>query len=112
MNLNECFLSLDLAPTETINDVNKAYKRLMLQWHPDKYQSDEKLRLLAEQKTKEINSARDWLVAHFKGLDKGNDQQAETMRFSVNFNQVSTFISEYCTYSSSESTERFNLYMA
>ena len=112
MNLNECFLSLELVPTETINDVNKAYKRLMLQWHPDKYQSDEKLRLLAEQKTKEINSARDWLVAHFKGLDKGNGQQAETMRFSVNFNQVSTFISEYCTYSSSESTERLDLYMA
>ena len=34
------------------------------------------------------------------------------MRFSVNFNQVSTFISEYCTYSSSESTERLDLYMA
>ena len=112
MNLNECFLSLELVPTETINDMNKAYKRLMLHWHPDKYQSDEKLRLLAEQKTKEINSARDWLVAHFKGLDKGNGQQAETMRFSVNFNQVSTFISEYCTYSSSESTERLDLYMA
>jgi hypothetical protein len=112
MNLNECLFSLELVPVATINDVNKAYKRLMLQWHPDKYQSDEKLRLLAEQKTKEINSARDWLVAHFKGLDKGNGQQAETMRFSVNFNQVSTFISEYCTYSSSESTERLDLYMA
>jgi len=112
MNLNECFLSLELVPTETINDVNKAYKRLMLQWHPDKYQSDEKLRLLAEQKTKEINIARDFLVAHFKGFDKGNGQQAETMRFSVNFNQVSTFISEYCTYNSSESTERLDLYMA
>ena len=106
------FLSLELVPIATINDVNKAYKRLMLQWHPDKYQSDEKLRLLAEQKTKEINIARDWLVAHFKGLDKGNGQQAETMRFSVNFNQVSTFISEYCTYNSSESTERLDLYMA
>jgi hypothetical protein len=112
MNLNECFLSLELVPTETINDVNKAYKRLMLQWHPDKYQSDEKLRLLAEQKTKEINSARDWLVAHFKGLEKGNGQQAETMRFSVNFNQVSTFITEFCTYNSSESTEQLDLYMA
>jgi curved DNA-binding protein CbpA len=112
MNLNECFLSLELVPTETINDVNKAYKRLMLQWHPDKYQSDEKLRFLAEQKTKEINSARDWLVAHFKGLEKGNGQQAETMRFSVNFNQVSTFINEFCTYNSSESTEQLDLYMA
>ena len=78
MNLNECFLSLELVPTETINDVNKAYKRLMLQWHPDKYQSDEKLRLLAEQKTKEINAARDWLVAHFKGLEKGNGQLSAT----------------------------------
>jgi curved DNA-binding protein CbpA len=112
MNLNESFMALELVPTEAINDVNKAYKRLMLQWHPDKYQSDEKLRLLAEQKTKEINSARDWLVAHFKGLEKGNGQQAETMRFSVNFNQVSNFISEYCTYNSSESSERLDLYMA
>jgi curved DNA-binding protein CbpA len=112
MNLKECLFSLELMPVATINDMNKAYKRLMLLWHPDKYRSDEKLRLLAEQKTKEINIARDCLVAHFKGVKKSNGQQPETMRFSVNFNQLFTFISEFCTYSSSKSTERLDLYMA
>jgi hypothetical protein len=112
MNLNESFLALELVPTETINDVNRAYKRLMLQWHPDKYQSDEKMRPFAEKRTKEINIARDWLVAHFKGVKNGNGKQAETMRFSVDYGQVSSFISEYCTYNSSESTDRFDLYMA
>jgi phage/plasmid-associated DNA primase len=112
MNLKECLFSLELMPVATINDMNKAYKRLMLLWHPDKYRSDEKLRLLAEQKTKEINIARDCLVAHFKGVKKSNGQQPETMRFSVNFNQVFTFISEFCTYSSSKSTEQLDLYMA
>ena len=66
----------------------------------------------AEKRTREINAARDWLVAHFKGVKKINGQQAETTRFSVNYGQVPTFISEYCTYSSSESTERLDLYMA
>ena len=112
MNLNEACMSLDLAPCATIDEVNKTYKRLVAEWHPDKHQSDEKMKPFAEKRTREINAARDWLVAHFKGLDKGNGQQVETMRFSVNFNQVSTFISEYCTYSSSESTEQLDLYMA
>jgi curved DNA-binding protein CbpA len=112
MNLNEAFMSLDLAPVASIDQVNKAYKRLVAEWHPDKHQSDEKMKPFAEKRTKEINAARDWLVAHFKGVKKINGQQAETTRFSVNYGQVPAFISEFCSYNSSESTERFDLYMA
>ena len=112
MNLNEAFMSLDLAPCATIDQVNKTYKRLIAEWHPDKYQTDEKMKPFAEKRTREINAARDWLVAHFKGVKKINGQQAGTTRFSVNYGQVPTFISEYCTYNSSESTERLDLYMA
>jgi len=106
MNLNEAFMSLDLAPCATIDQVNKTYKRLIAEWHPDKYQTDENMKPFAEKRTREINAARDWLVAHFKGVKKINGQQAETTYFSVNYGQVPTFISEYCNYNSSESTER------
>jgi hypothetical protein len=112
MNLNDAFLSLDLAPVATLDEVNKTYKRLIAEWHPDKYQTDEKMKPFAEKRTREINAARDWLIAHFKGVKKINGQQAETTRFSVNYGQVSTFISEFCSYNSSESTERLDLYMA
>jgi hypothetical protein len=105
-------MSLDLAPCATIDQVNKTYKRLVSEWHPDKHQSDEKLKPFAEKRTREINAARDWLVAHFKGVKKINGEQTETTRFSVNYGQVPTFISDYCNYNSSESTERFDLYMA
>jgi hypothetical protein len=105
-------MSLDLAPCATFDEVNRTYKRLVAEWHPDKHQSDEMMKAFAEKRTKEINIARDWLVAHFKGVKKGNGQQAETIRFSVNYGQVPTFISEYCNYNSSESTERLDLYLA
>jgi hypothetical protein len=112
MNLNEACMSLDLAPSATFDEVNKAYKRLVAEWHPDKHQSDEKMKFFAEKRTRKINAARDWLVAHFKRVKKINGEQTETTRFSVNYGQVPTFISEYCTYNSSESTERLDLYMA
>lgn len=112
MNLNECFLSLELVPTENINDVNRAYKRLMLQWHPDKYQSDEKLRLLAEQKTKEINIARDWLVSYFKSPVDTQSPESGMVQYSLNVGKVSDFINEFCTLNPSTSTEKLDLYTA
>jgi hypothetical protein len=112
MNLNECIFSLELVPVATINDVNKAYKRLMLQWHPDKYQSDEKLRLLAEQKTKEINVARDWLVSYFKSPSDTEPPESEMVQYSLNVGKVSDFINEFCTLNPSTSTEKLDLYTA
>jgi hypothetical protein len=112
MNLHEACMSLDLAPCATIDQVDKTYKRLIAEWHPDKHQSDAKMKPFAEKSTREINAARDWLVAHFKGIKNGNGQQAETTRFSVDYGQVPAFISEYCSYSSSEITDRLDLYMA
>jgi hypothetical protein len=105
MNLNECYQSLGLKTFATIENVNMAYKRLVTKWQHDK------LRAVAERRTKEINIARDWLVAHLKGLIKVNGQQVETIRLSVNYGQVSTFVSECCIYNSSCATERFDLYI-
>ena len=49
---------LMISPTSTIAEIQAAYKSLIRQYHPDKVASlGEDLRVLAESKSKEINSA-------------------------------------------------------
>ena len=44
------------------NTIKKAYRRLAMQYHPDKVKSlGEEFRKIAEEKMKEINAAYQWL---------------------------------------------------
>ncbi len=49
---------LNVAPEASVDDIRKAYKSLMSQYHPDKVASlGDELKALAEQKSKEITRA-------------------------------------------------------
>jgi hypothetical protein len=111
MNLVECYQALGLEPFATIENVNMAYKRLTARWLRDLHPVDGKPCLLEDRNSERINIARDWLVAYLKGVVNVNGQDVETMRLSVNLGQVSTFVSECCTYDSSSATERLDFYI-
>jgi hypothetical protein len=88
-----------------------AYKRLAAPRLGDLHQVDGKPCFFEDRNSELINIARDWLVARLKGVVNVNGQDTETIRLSVNLGQVSTFISECCTYDSSSATERLDFYI-
>ena len=57
LTLKECYKILEVDEMSTPEDIRKSYKRLSLQWHPDKhtYQSRKKI---AEEEMKIINMAK------------------------------------------------------
>jgi hypothetical protein len=111
MKLAECYQSLGLETFATIENVNTAYKRLAAPWLRDLHQANGKPCLFEDRNSERINTARDWLVAHLKGIVNVNGQDVETIRLSVNLGQVSTFVSECCTYDSPATTERIDFYI-
>ena len=64
MDIKECFEILELKLDATLDQVKKAYKKIMMVCHPDKVQGDPKLKIIAEQRTKEINGAREEVIAY------------------------------------------------
>lgn len=55
--------TLGLSAHASQEQIENAYHMLVKVWHPDRFPSDPKLRLSAEEKLKEINAAHDYLVA-------------------------------------------------
>lgn len=55
--------TLELPATANTAQVENSYRTLAKVWHPDRFQSDPKLRQAAEEKLKEINAAHDYLVS-------------------------------------------------
>jgi hypothetical protein len=111
MNLVECYQCLGLKPFATIENVNMAYKRLAGPWLRDRLQVDGRPCIFEDRNSGQINIARDWLVAHLEDIVNVNGQDVEKIRLSINLGQVSTFISECCSYDSSSATERLDLYI-
>jgi curved DNA-binding protein CbpA len=54
-------LGLDMNASAT--QIEDAYRTLVKVWHPDRFQTDLKLRRAAEEKLKEINAAHDYLTS-------------------------------------------------
>ena len=52
-----CYAILDLKPGATQKQINAAYRKLAMQWHPDKYGHDAALQASAEEKLKDLNAA-------------------------------------------------------
>jgi curved DNA-binding protein CbpA len=63
MNIKECFEILELKLDATKEQVKRAYKKLMIVFHPDKVQGDPQLKASAERRAKEINMAREEVIA-------------------------------------------------
>jgi hypothetical protein len=53
----EHLATLGLTPDASWDEVTQAYKDMMRVWHPDRFQSDERLRAKAEQQAQRINNA-------------------------------------------------------
>ncbi|MDX2255659.1 MAG: pentapeptide repeat-containing protein [Pseudanabaenaceae cyanobacterium bins.39] len=69
MQIEQCYQLLGLTSNATWEDINKAYKALARQWHPDRIPRENvQLQLQAQEKLKEINHARD-------SLRKASEQQ-------------------------------------
>jgi hypothetical protein len=54
---------LGLGMNASEEEIESAYLTLVKVWHPDRFQSDQKLRSAAEEKLKDINAAHDYLKA-------------------------------------------------
>jgi hypothetical protein len=55
--------SLGLGADASAADIENAYRTLVKVWHPDRFQTDLRLRMAADEKLKEINAAHDFLIA-------------------------------------------------
>ena len=62
-NLSKCFQTLGLESNASPEEVKKAYRDLVQVWHPDRFSHDDRLRLIAQEKLKEINGAFELLKA-------------------------------------------------
>jgi len=75
MNIEECFLILELNKNATIEEVKSARIELLQVWHPDKYASNSKLLERAKEKTQKINQAFEILVKHLKASQSYQEYQ-------------------------------------
>src|ERR1700733_4694735 len=55
--------SLGLGSDASTTDIENAYRTMVKVWHPDRFQTDLRLRMAADEKLKEINAAHDFLIA-------------------------------------------------
>ena len=55
--------TLGLATNASLAEIESTYLTLVKVWHPDRFQTDLKLRRAAEEKLKEINAAHDFLTS-------------------------------------------------
>ncbi len=68
VDLNACYRLLELKNGATLAEINQAYKRLALVWHPDRQPQDDASRQQeAQEKLKQLNQARDHLRSYLNG---------------------------------------------
>jgi hypothetical protein len=63
--LSKCYQLLGLEVGASQEQVRQAYRDLVNVWHPDRFSHDQRLRLIAQEKLKEINGAHEFLKASF-----------------------------------------------
>jgi curved DNA-binding protein CbpA len=56
--------SLDLPSMASLAQIENSYRTMVKVWHPDRFQTDPKLRASAEEKLKEINAAHEYLLSN------------------------------------------------
>ena len=64
MDIKECYQRLEIHFSATDFEIRQAYKQLVKNWHPDKFEADSILKTYAEERLKIINSAYDQICKH------------------------------------------------
>lgn len=68
-DLHTAYSILGLEPGSSMDIIQRRYKRLIMVWHPDRFQNAEG-KSDAEEELKKINNAKDLLAKHFNGGHK------------------------------------------
>lgn len=68
-DLHKAYSILGLEPGSSMDVIQRRYKRLIMVWHPDRFQNAEG-KSDAEEELKKINNAKDILAKHFAGGHK------------------------------------------
>jgi hypothetical protein len=63
-DLSKAYLALGLKAGASLDEIKQTYRDLVKVWHPDRFGHDERLRLIAQDKLKEINGAYEFLQAY------------------------------------------------
>jgi hypothetical protein len=71
VDASECLRVLGVTPDATPETIRQAYLDLVRVWHPDRFQSDHRLREIADRNLREINRAFDGLKNYRAGAASG-----------------------------------------
>lgn len=111
MNIKECFEILEIKVDATKEEVNKAYRIIMMATHPDKIQGDPRLKAIAEEEAKEINIAREELVVYLNERRSNDKQDRITIEGGEDYGKVSDFFDENCICNGAGGSYHLDLYM-
>ena len=67
MDLQESYKILELEKTSCLQEVKQAYRDIVFIWHPDRLESNQRMKKKAEKKLQEINLAYEILQNHLSG---------------------------------------------
>ncbi len=71
MNLQRCLKILELETIGSLQEAKRAYKDLVRVWHPDRFQSNPRLKQKADQKLRKINLAYKYLLNYIESNQIG-----------------------------------------
>jgi len=103
---------LELKLDATVDQVKKAYRKLMIVCHPDKVQRDPQLKTIAERRAKEINGAREEIVAYLKERKNDDNQDRIIIGGGESYGKVSDFFNEICRLTGSGGIYHLDVYWA
>ena len=63
--IRQCIAILGLKPDASQEEITQAYKDLVNVWHPDRFESNERLQKKAVERLKEINTAYDHISSFY-----------------------------------------------
>jgi hypothetical protein len=63
-DISKSYQALGLKPGASPEEMKQAYRDMVKVWHPDRFGHDERLRVMAQDKLKEINGAYETLKSH------------------------------------------------
>jgi hypothetical protein len=66
MDLETAFKILEVNENSKLSEIKQAYRDLIAIWHPDRHTGNARLQKIAEEKTKQLNAAYDYIRLHLK----------------------------------------------